>query len=315
VKLFPKQIKVISLLAFLVILPQLTGAEESQNIETTVYKKASWTDLTFTGSKFFSSINVKLQLGSGNLFSAASAKKTGTDLADCSETDNDSKLLTLKWSLKGLFIQGQYEVKIWFKTADGLPYKRIRFRNDDDPWVKSYCWEDEGVRRLRILPGSPAENKQPPTSWTDRTESFYEYPKEQTDCSSVMDAPLVFYILSTLDLSSEKNPYEICVFGKKQLHRLTIRQVKSSPIEVSYKIETSSQKKETIKDQITPLVYSIKTESLASEKDEPENFSMLGLHKDIRVYMDPEKQIPVRISGTNNSIGKLDLELRNAELN
>jgi hypothetical protein len=31
--------------------------------------------------------------------------------------------------------------------------------------------------------------------------------------------------------------------------------------------------------------------------------------------MDPEKQIPVRISGTNNSIGKLDLELRNAWLN
>jgi hypothetical protein len=31
--------------------------------------------------------------------------------------------------------------------------------------------------------------------------------------------------------------------------------------------------------------------------------------------MDPEKQLPVRISGTNNSIGKIDLNLRNAELN
>jgi hypothetical protein len=78
---------------------------------------------------------------------------------------------------------------------------------------------------------------------------------------------------------------------------------------------TPSQKEETIKGQITPFVYSIKTESLAAEKEEAENFSLLGLHKNIRIYMDPEKQIPVRISGTNNTIGKLELQLRNAVLN
>jgi len=314
-ELFPKQIHIILLLAILVILPQQTAAAENKAIQSTVYKKISWTDLTFTGSKFFTSINVKIQLGPGNLLSAASAEKTGDDLADCSEKDNESKLLTLKWSLKGLLAQGQYEVKVWFKTADGLPYKRIRIRNDDDPWVKSYCWEDKGVRRLKIKPVGSAETKQQPIKWTERKKSFYEYPKKQTACSSVTDASLIFYILSTLDLSSEKSPFEICVFGKKQLHRLTIRQVKSSPIEVSYKTQTSSQQQETIKEQITPLVYSIKTESLAPEKEEPENFSLLGLHKDIRIYMDPQKQIPVRISGTNNSIGKLDLELQNAGLN
>ena len=130
-----------------------------------------------------------------------------------------------------------------------------------------------------------------------------------------MDAPLVFYLLSTLDLTSKKGPYEICVFGKKQLHRLTIRQEESPPMEVSFITRTPSQKEETIKGQITPLVYSIKTESLAPEKEEAENFSLLGLHKNIRIYMDPEKLLPVRISGTNNIIGKLELELRTAGLN
>jgi len=314
-ELFPKQINIILILAILFILPQQTAAAENNDIQSTVYKNVPWTDLTFTGSKFFTSLNVKIQLGPGTLLSAASAEKTGNDPADCSETDNDSTLLTLKWSLKGLIAQGQYEVKVWFNTADGLPYKRIRFRNDDDPWVKSYCWEDEGVRRLKIKPVGSAEIKQQPTRWTERKKSFYEYPQKQTNCSSITDASLIFYILSTLDLSSEKSPYEICVFGKKQLHRLTIRQVKSSPIEVSYKTRTASQKKETIKDQITPLVYSIKTEAIPTGNMEPENFSLLGLHKDIRIYMDPEKRIPVRISGNNNSIGKLELELQNAGLN
>jgi hypothetical protein len=54
---------------------------------------------------------------------------------------------------------------------------------------------------------------------------------------------------------------------------------------------------------------------MGPEKEKAENFSLLGLHKDILIYMDPEKQFPVRINGTNNSIGKIDLELRNIELN
>lgn len=313
-ELFPKQIKVILFLAFLIILPHLSAAGGNKNIETTANNKVSWTDLTFTGSKFLTSIKVKIQLGPGNLLSDASAQKTKTDLADCSEPDNDSKLLTVKSSSKGMGSQGQYEEKIWFKTADGLPYKRIRFSNADDPWVKSYCWEDKGVRRLKILPSSPAEKKQPPTSWTQRTESFYDYPKEQTDCSSVMDPSLVFYILSNLDLSSKKSPYEICVFGRKQLHRLTIQQEKSSSIKVSYKTQSASVKNNT-EEQITPNVFSISTKALPSGNKNPEAFSLLGLNKDIRIYMDPKKQIPVRISGTNNSAGSLELNLRSAELN
>ncbi len=308
--------KFILLLIILIILPQVTVAHGNNPDEPNITRNFPWSDLTFTGSKFFSSINVKIQLGPGSQVSDASAKNTEIDPADCSKTDNDNKLLTLKWSLKGMLAQGEYEVKTWFNTADGLPYKRTRFRNDDDdPWVKSYCWEDEGVRRHRIKPLSPAEKKQPPSSWTKRTESFYEYPEEQSGCSSVMDAPLVFYILSTLDLGSEKSPYEICVFGKKQVHRLTIRQVDSPPIEVSFMTRTLSRKEETIKGKITPLVYSIKTESLAAEKEEAENFSLLGLHKDIRIYMDPEKQLPVRISGTNNTLGKIELKLQSAGLN
>jgi hypothetical protein len=313
--IFHKHIKVILLLAALVVPPQLADAKDNKSIELTAFNKVSWTKLTFTGSKFFTSINVNIQLGPENPFSPASAIKTGTVPVKYSDEENKSRLLTLKWSLNGMLAQGQYEVKVWFKTTDGLPYKRMRFRNDDDPWVKSYYWEDTGVRRHKIKPGASAENTQPSAKWTDRKEHFYAFPGESAGCSSISDPSLIFYLLSTLDPETLQAPKEICVFGKKQVHRLTIQQVKSSPIEVSFKARTSSQKEETIKNQITPLVYSIKTAPMAPEKEEPENFSLLGLHKNILIYMDPEKQLPVRISGSNNSIGKIDLELRNAELN
>ena len=314
-EIFQKHIPVILLLAILVVLPQPTAAAENKNIATTVFNKTSWADLSFTGSKFFTTINVNIHLDPQNPLPAASAKKTDVSLVDYPAEDKDSSLLTLKWSLQGMLAQGKYEVKVWFNTVNGLPYKRIRFRNDDDPWVKRYYWEDKGVRRHKIKPGVSAENKQPSIKWTDRKEHFYEYPIESDGCSSISDPSLIFYLLSTLDPEVLRAPKEICVFVKKQVHRLTIQQAKSSPIEVSFKTQTASQREETINNQINPLVYSIKTTALAPEKMAAESFSLLGLHKDILIYMDPEKQLPVRISGTNNSIGKIDLELRNAKLN
>ena len=313
-ELFPKKIKVILLLVVLFILPQLTAAEENDNTETTVHNKVSWTDLTFKGSKLLTTITVQMQLGAGALSPDDPAAKAGTYLPGCSETINGSRLLTVKSFSKGILSDGQYEEQIWFKEPDGLPYKRIRVRNDDNPWIKSYCWETKGVRRHEIQPGGYAENKQPPIKWTQRNEHFYDYPMKSAGCSSIFDPSLIFYILSTLDPAMQQNPKEICVFGKKQLHRLTIRQVKSSPIEISFKTQTSSQKK-TIKDQITPLVYSITTEPYTPEKKKPENFSLFGLNKGIRIYMDPETLIPVRVSGTNNIFGKIELRLQNAGLN
>ena len=313
--IFPKPIKFILLLAALVLPPQLAVAHENKSIETAVFNKASWADLTFTGSKFFTSINVNIHQEPEKRLADASAQKAGTVLVDYSEAGNKSNLLRLKWSLQGMLAQGQYEVKVWFKGEEGLPYKRVRTRNDNDPWIKSYFWEEKGVRRHKVKPGLSAEKKQPSTSWTDRKEHFYEYPLESGGCSSISDPSLIFNLLSTIDPEMLRAPKEICVFVKKQVHLLTIQQVKSSPMEVSFKAKTSSQKEETIKKEINPLVYAIKTTPMVPENIEPENFSLLGLHKDIRVYMDPDRQIPVRISGTNNSIGEIELELRKAELN
>ena len=313
--IFQKHIQVILLLATLMILPQVAAANEKKSHETTVFNKTSWADLSFTGSKFFTTINVNILLDPQNPLPASSAKKTDVSLVDYSAEDKDSSLLTLKWSLQGMLAQGKYEVTVSFNPANGLPYERIRFRNDDDPWIKRYYWEDKGVRRHKIKPGGSAENKQPSTKWTDRKEHFYEYPIGSAGCSSISDPSLIFYLLSTVDPEVLKASKEICVFVKKQVHLLTIQQVESSPIEVSFKTRTGSQGEEKINNKINPLVYSIKTTALAPEKMAAESFSLLGLHKDILIYMDPEKQLPVRISGTNNSIGKIDLRLQNAGLN
>ena len=301
---------VVLLSGILVFLPEPSGADEKIVNVSSTRPAVSWTQLIFQGSKLLNRISVEIELGAGGQISGDFSTKLGKDIGGCTETADDSKILTVRSSSTGVgFSENRYQEIIWFNGLVARPEKRIRLSNGESPWVKSYCWEEKGVRRQKILPGKPNENKQPPTKWTKRTESFYQYPQEVVGCDAILDPVLVFYILSAFDSGRLQSPFELCVFGRKQLHQLTIAQEKTSPLKVSYKVRSSSQKV-TIDDKISPRIFSISTAPLAPDNKEPETFSFLGLNKEIRIYMDPEKRLPVRISGTNNSLGKLVLDLK-----
>lgn len=305
-----KYLIVVVLLGILVFLPEPSRAEGKMVYESSARPAVSWTQLIFQGSKLLNRISLEIELGEVAQISGDFSTKLGKDLGGCAETADDSKILTVRSSSAGVgFSENRYEEVIWFNGVAARPEKRIRMSNGESPWVKSYCWEEKGVRRQKILPAKPNENKQPPTTWTKRTESFYQYPQEVAGCYAILDPALVFYILSAFDSGRLQSPFELCVFGRKQLHQLAIVQEKTSPLKVSYKVRSSSQEV-AIDDTISPQIFLISSAPLVPENKEPETFSFLGLNKEIRIYMDPEKRLPVRISGTNNSLGKLVLDLK-----
>ena len=308
--LIPKPTVAVLSLIVLIALPQTSCAEKDKIYETSARQMIPWTELIFKGSKFFTSTTLKIKLGLGGQLSDDLSTEIGTDNCDYSENLYNSKLLTVQSSTRGVgFSQNQYEEKVWFKETTFGPYKRVRLNSGDVPWVKSYYWGDKGVRREKIFPGNPSENKQAPVTWTKRTESFYEYPEEVTGCDTISDPSLIFYILSAFQPVRQSKSFEICVFGRKQLHRMTIVQEKYSSLKVSYKSRSASQEV-IVEGKITPTVFSITTKTFLPRESEQEIFSFLGLHRDIRIYMDPEKRLPVRITGRNNSFGGVTLDLR-----
>ena len=303
------------LLAALVILPAYCLAAENIPVATPANKKVPWSDLIFKGSKYLTSFKVEMQLesmadSSGNISSPA-----GRELGTCPNTVHDGMLLTIKSTSQGLGDEDKYEERVWFKEQDGLPYKRNRLNQGDGFWVKTYCWEEMGVRRQKVVPKNLAEEQQPQTLWSERTESLYRYPENRTGCSTISDPALILYKVSNLAPFIGHDPLQLCVFGKKQLHRLTIRQEGAPPLEVAYTVRSATQKETVVEGRIVPLVYAVTSENIATANQTPEAFSLFGLQKDIRIYLDPEKGIPVRISGTVSRIGTLDLEMQNATVN
>ncbi|MBW2708164.1 MAG: hypothetical protein JRD04_02605 [Deltaproteobacteria bacterium] len=277
-------------------------------------KGVRWTVLTFNHSKLLSKLTVRIHTQSPTPMCDAPLTKMGAGLTGCSKAGNEITLLATDMTARGLaFLNVQYSEKVWFNAEDGRAYRRMRWRKKNDPWVKIYCWTDNGVRRQKIRPAGPDERKQAPAKWTRTTESFYPYPENTVHSEAISDPTLLLYVLSALEPGRLKSPLEMYVFGKKQLHRLICRQEKSLPMAVSFKLHSSSGVTE-INTTMTPLVFSIDTEVLGPENGEPETFSFFGLQKDIRIYLDASRRLPIRVRGENAICGDMVLELSDARL-
>ena len=277
-------------------------------------KDARWTGLTFNHSRMLVKLTVQIQIQSPAPMTDGLLTRMGVGLTGSSETVKKMKLMAVDMRAEGLsFFDEQYTEKIWFNAGDGRAYRRIRWRKEGDPWVKIYCWTASGVRRQKIQPASHDESKQAPMKWTQTTESFYPHPKNTVYSEAISDPTLLLYLLSVLEPRNMKSPFEIYVFGKEQLHRLTCHQEKSLPMSVSFKLHSSSGVV-GVNSTIKPLVFSIETESLASKDIKHETFSLLGLQKEIRIYLDPSRHLPIRVSGRNSIYGELILDLSDARL-
>ncbi len=305
------------LLTALVGLPHSGAAGESSGGSDMAVNKVAWTDLTFTGSKFPAAITVRMQLEPMDDSSANACLSGKGGMGGMSKCNSAmiSMRLTIKATSQVLGAKDRYEERVWFTAQDGLPYERDRLNQGDTVWLKSYCWEDQGVRRRKVEPGDRAEEQQPRNLWSQRTESLYRYPDGDAGCSVISDPALIVYKVSSLAPVNGHGPLELCVFGKKQLHRLLIRQEEASSLQVAYTVRSATREKTVVKGRILPLVYTVTAENIAVADQAPEAFSLFGLEKDIRIYLDPVKGIPVRISGTADNIGALDFQVQQATVN
>ena len=311
---FNKYARISLALSFLVAMGQAATALAANPGGVSSQKDARWTDLTFKQSRMLVKLTVQIQIKSPALMADEFSTRMGANSTGCSDTVEGMQLMAVNMRAEGLaFFKEQYTENIWFNAGDGRAYRRIRWRKEGEPWVKIYCWTDNGVRRQKIQPASQDESKQAPTKWTQTTESFYPHPQKTVSAEAISDPTLLLYLLSVLETRNLKSPFEIYVFGKEQLHRLTCRQEKSLPMAVSFKLHSSSGVV-GMNTTIKPLVFSIEAEPLASKDRKPETFSLLGLQKEIRIYLDPSRHLPIRVSGRNPIYGELILDLSDARL-
>ena len=203
--------------------------------------------------------------------------------------------------------------RIWFNIADASALGRIRLRRGEDDFKKMYRFTDRGVFRHRIEPKDKKEASLKPEQWTDVKDSFYAYDRIQLGCPDVTERSVLIYILSAATAAQIDNGLWMCVFGKRQLHRVQLRPQGVERLEVSYlekKANTARQQKRRIK----AFKVALTSNPMASVLNDSENFSFFGFHKDIVLYIDTTLGLPLRVRGIIPGFGKASLELREVYL-
>jgi len=104
----------------------------------------------------------------------------------------------------------------------------------------------------------------------------------------------------------------LCVFGKRQLFHVTLRPEGLHPLQVNY-LEKRQQIEVRRQTGVKALKIELEAEPLASDLDEVENFSFLGFHKKIAIYVDPPSNLPVQLTGEIPKAGEVTTKLLEAQ--
>ena len=202
---------------------------------------------------------------------------------------------------------------VWFLPHDGTALGRFRLRQGKDDFKKVYRFTRQGVFRHRQEPKNKQEARQEPDQWTDILDTFFSYQPMQQGCDNVTDRLLLIYIAAAAGVAERKQPLSVCAFGKRKLFRVKLQPVgmesiKTDFTEIKSKTETRRQGK------LNAFRIDFETQQLPSDLGIDENFSFLGLRKNISIYLEPETNLPIQIRGDIPSAGRAVLSLQKAKM-
>ena len=208
--------------------------------------------------------------------------------------------------LKHLF--GDYSTadRLWFLPGNGAVIEREKVRSGSKHYIKSYRYQPNATHRLRIRPKNKAQRKQPPAQWSDRRHSTYGYRDARKFCKVVSEPGTLFYVAAAHDFSDGK-PAQLCVFSDSALFHMTIQPQGQQTIEVNYAL-TQQGKTRQIKASVNALRLHISARRLPGFADNAD-FEVLDFKGDQTLFIDPQERIPLRISGSIQSMGKGDVNI------
>jgi hypothetical protein len=276
--------------------------------------RVSWTHLSFQAKNFWVAVSTDIQMKSlpaSDLGAVLLASPKGTPIKPQTPQINE---MTINTTIDPRFrAPVKIDNLIWFNPTDAAAIGRIRLRRGEDDFKKMYRFTDQGVFRHRIEPKDKGEARLEPDKWTDIKDTFYPYDINQLNCPGVSERSALIYIISAAAISKSNKPLTICIFGKRQLHRVQLRKEGILPIKINY-IEKKQQVETRKKGTLKVLKMVVTAQPIEPHLEDAENFSFLGFHKNITLYIEPTSGLPIQASGIIPTIGRALLKLRECQM-
>ena len=275
--------------------------------------RVPWTDLTFHAKNFWVEVSTRVELISLPAAEAEALLLPSPKGAPIKPATPQVSQMTINTTIDPKF-RSPVTIynRIWFNPMDAFALGRISLRRGEDDYKKIYRFTDQGVFRHQLEPRDKNEVALDPEKWTHIKDSFYSYDLTQLGCAGATEPSLLIYIICAAEIPNMSNSSALCVFGKRQLHRVQLRQEGTLSLKINY-MEKNRQFETRNEGTLKAQEIAITAQPLGNDSEEVENFSFLGFQRDITIYLEPHSGLPVQASGIIPTIGKADLILDKVE--
>jgi hypothetical protein len=191
----------------------------------------------------------------------------------------------------------------WLDPRDGTPLYLIRTRVGLDDYYQQFRFAQEGVFRRQREPGSAAEAAGPPESWSKLGEHFYAYPPGEM-CIPVLETSTLMYLLSVTPADMLHALPPLCVFHKRQLHRVSVQNASAASIGFDY-LEKKGECETRRSGTAQARKIRIKSRPIGSYRGEVEDF----FRDDTELVLSLDGGLPLIASFDLPLIGGVEMKL------
>ena len=297
---------ILSVYLLIVATPGHTQGDKTHGVDTDL---VFWKSLSFETKNFFVTLNTNIH------FEIFTAEKIKTSLIQTPEgtalqaSGPKIFVITVESVIDPLMGSTEYiQSKAWCDPINMAALQRIRLRQGEKDWQKTYRFTCKGVFRRKKETTPSAKTNLSVKRQTDISESFYPYDFKKTECLYVLEPSEMFIIASLFAGSLESESLNLCVFSKKQAYHIDVHASELKRLKVDY-IEKSTKNEVRRNGYIDSIKISFKIRPSAKKNQQNNEFSFLGLKGDFDIYIDEASRIPILVSGQIPMFGKVDLSL------
>ncbi len=267
-----------------------------------------WKHLSFKGKELFAKLAAEVKLTSPSKSQLDAAFISSPQGVPIAITESGVLIIDTKISVKSVFAKVKLQNVAWFDpvTLSTMQYVRQRVGLKDAK--KTYRFTNKGVFKFTRQPIDKNEIAQLPEKWSATKERFYSYDPENKSCVYITAPMPVIYLISALKTSEFDKPVTICVFNKKETIYLDIQKQPTESINLKHS-EIKGDEVIQRNTSISAEVLSLKARSMSSGQA-MNNFTLVGLQGNIKIYIDPKSRVPLQLRGDYQGLGEIKLKLR-----
>jgi hypothetical protein len=287
---------------FIFFCGQVSAAEKFVMLD---HDSVNWTRLVYEASAFFMTLESEVNLKTIPS-DTATKQLTLNDGVDVLSPKGD-KVFHLQNYAEGFGKKTYYT--LWF-NSDGESLQRKKLVRGKKNEIKIYRYAPCGYYTLRHKFNSKKFDANF-SQWKESDASFTEFPRELCDSGKIFDVNSLLYLISALNIKNVGYERELLTFSRGKLITVRITAKKMETIYSDYKINSSSG---TLKINDDINVLKVQVTPLTSNRKDLESFKFLGLKGKVNVFIDTSRQLIVRLSGKVDVVGKININLKHAEL-